>query len=154
MSKKFFTLSLSCLLAACLTVLPGNLIPAEHIKYFHLDSIKTVSGKITEIKTETCYHGMKFIVILLDDPTSQRQYKVEVSPQWYFKIDVKNGDTISIKGSYTKTDDTHLLIAQTITSRDKVYHFRDKWGFPLWGGKGKHKNMPCQPNCTAHAEEI
>lgn len=110
----------------------------QHVKYFQVDRIKTIRGEITDIKTEKSYHKSNFIVIYLKEKTSQEIYLVEVSPEWFFSMDLLKGSQIEVTGSFNKVDGQNLVMTQSITYRGEIVQFRDKYGFPLWRGKGKY----------------
>jgi len=113
--------------------------PKEAIKYFRLDTIIKITGEITDIKDEECYTGENFKVLYLKEQNSERQYKVEVSPNWFYELKLKKGKTVEVTGSYFLQGDDHIIMTQTIEYEKKSYRFRDDFGFPLWRGKGKMK---------------
>lgn len=110
------------------------------LQYFQVDHIKTVCGEITDIKTERTYHKNDFIVIYLKvkEKTGAELYRVEVSPKWFFTMEIIKGSKIEVKGSYCSIDGQRVMMTQSIVFQGKTYEFRDKFGFPLWKGKGKY----------------
>jgi len=110
------------------------------VKYFQVDTIKTIKGKITDIKTEKNYQRNDFIVIYLKvkEKTGEEIYRVEVSPGWFFAMDLMKGSKIEVTGSYCASDGQSLMMTQSITFQGEMYEFRDKYGFPLWREKGKY----------------
>lgn len=106
-------------------------------KYYRLDKVKTVTGQIQEIKSEKCYQGRDFIIIYLKEKKSGDIYRVEVSPEWFFHLDLMQGSLIEVTGSYNKEADSLLIMTRSITFQGETYQFRDKFGFPLWRGKMK-----------------
>jgi hypothetical protein len=118
----------------------------QQLKYFQVDKIKTIRGEITYIKTEKSYHRNDFIVIYLKvkEKTGEEIYRVEVSPEWFFAMDLMKGSKIEVTGSYCTINDQSLIMTQTITFLGEKYEFRDKYGFPLWRGKGKYMKQGSQ----------
>jgi hypothetical protein len=112
----------------------------QQVKYFRVDKVKTIRGEITDIKTEKSYHKNDFIVIYLKvkEKTGEEIYQVEVSPEWFFAMDLMKGGKIEVTGSYCTIDGQNLMMTQSITFQGEKYEFRDKYGFPLWRGKGKY----------------
>lgn len=112
----------------------------QQVKYFQVDKIKTIRGEITDIKTEKSYYRNDFIVIYLKvkEKTGEEIYRVEVSPEWFFAMDLMKGSKIEVTGSYSTIDGQSLMMTQAITFQGEMYEFRDKYGFPLWRGKGKY----------------
>lgn len=112
----------------------------QQVKYFQVDKVKTIRGEITGIKTEKTYHMNDFIVIYLKvkEETGEKIYRVEVSPEWFFAMDLMKGSKIEVTGAYCTINDQSLIMTQSITFQGEKYEFRDKYGFPLWRGKGKY----------------
>jgi hypothetical protein len=116
----------------------GYSYPAlENIKYYRVDKIITVTGEITDIKTEKSYHRSYFTVVYLKEEKSNRVYKIEISPDWYCNLDLVKGQKIRVTGSLNKIGNNDLVMTQFLVFQGKTYHFRDKSGFPLWRGKGR-----------------
>ena len=120
-----------------LSILGG--LNAQEVKYFQVDSVKNITGEIIEIKTEKCYQN-DFIVLYIKEKTGGEVYRVEAAPGWFFDLDILAGSKVEVAGSYSKIDEKNMIIAQSITYQGAIYEFRDKYGFPLWRGKGMHKN--------------
>jgi len=133
MKKIVITLSILFLLVV-------TVFAEQQVKYFQVDKIKTIRGEITDIKTEKSYHRNDFIVIYLKvkEKTGEEIYRVEVSPEWFFAMDLMKGSKIEVTGSYCTIDGQSLMMTQAITFQGEMYEFRDKYGFPLWRGKGKY----------------
>lgn len=112
----------------------------QQVKYFQVDKVKTIKGEITDIKTEKSYHRNDFIVIYLKvkEKTGEKIYRVEVSPEWFFAMDLMKGSKIEVTGSFSTINAQSLIMTQSITFQGEKYDFRDKYGFPLWRGKGKY----------------
>jgi hypothetical protein len=140
------------IISFCLLLLAGASIypqgEGRGFKYYRVDQVITIKGEIKEIKKEECYRSNNFMVIYLEEKKSGRVYRVEVSPDWFYNVDLMKGGSIEITGSYTKTKEQNLVIARSISFQGELYRFRDKHGFPLWqgkrrqmrhGGKGRQK---------------
>ncbi len=122
----------------------------KQLKYYRVDRVKTVKGEITAVKNEPCYDKKNFIVIYLKEKKSGNVYRIEVSPQWFFSMDLMTGSRIEVTGSYSQKGNMNLIMTRSITFQGEHFRFRDKSGFPLWrgklkrgnrgrGGKGRHK---------------
>jgi len=120
----------------------------EQIKYYRVDSVKTIKGEVVDIKSETSFHKSDFTVIYLKEKKSGAIYRVEVSPDWFFNMDVMIGSKIETTGSCTVENGVNLVMTRSIAFQGEIFHFRDKYGFPLWrgkrgqpnrGGQGKHR---------------
>jgi hypothetical protein len=135
------------ILLPCLLLLFTTAMFAQKpIRYYRVDSVKTVKGEIVEIKSETGHNKGNFTVIYLKEKKSGEIYKVEVSPEWFFNMDLMEGSYIEITGSCTLEDGTNLVMTRSIAFQGELYEFRDKYGFPLWRGKGKHANRGAKGN--------
>jgi len=118
-----------------LVTLPAS---ANPIKYYRVDNVITLAGKIDAVKTEKCYRQKKdFIVLYIT--AKEKNYRVEVSPQWFYQLDLTQGAQIEVTGSYSHMNNLDQIITSKILYQGKVYLFRDKNGFPLWQGKRKQK---------------
>ncbi len=113
------------------TVLPGK----DKFKYFRIDKIVSVSGKIIKIRMEDSYKKNKFIIFELKELKGSDQYDIEVSPQWFYGLDVAEGSMVEVKGSLNILKEKKIILAQSIIFEGEVFNFRDKFGFPLWRGK-------------------
>lgn len=119
-----------------LLVVTAGISAQEPIKYYRVDSVKTIKGEITDIKIEKSFHKNNFTVIYLKEKESGEMYKVEVSPEWFFSIDLMKGSIIEITGSCTRENNVYTMMTRSIAYQGEIFHFRDKYGFPLWRGKG------------------
>lgn len=107
------------------------------IKYFKLDKIVTLTGKIVSIEDDSSEsHQGQFVVILMRDKTNNLYY-LEVSPKWFFRVDLLEGAEIKVKGALNVINKKNILLIQSITHQGEIYHFRDQRGFPLWRGRNQ-----------------
>lgn len=107
----------------------------EPIKYFNMASVKTIRGKVIEIIQEDSKQQHPFVVISLLEKNSETRYRVEVSPEWFFRIDLMTGSQVEINGSDISNEKEHIMMAASITFQGERYQFRDRYGFPLWRGQ-------------------
>ncbi len=106
----------------------------DKYKYFRLDNIITVSGEIAKIRMETTNKKNKFVILELKNTKGNKIYVIEVSPLWFYKVDVVVGSLIRVKGSLNNMKEKKIILAQSIIFEGEIYNFRDKLGFPLWRG--------------------
>ncbi len=117
-------------------VLAGVSYPGkDKIKYYRLDKIISVSGKVTKIMMENSYTGNRFIIFELKETKSKKLFYIEVSPKWFFELDIGVGSVLDVKGSLNTMKKKNLILTQSMIFEGEVYNFRDKLGFPLWRGK-------------------
>ncbi len=109
---------------------------AKNIKYFKLDKIVSISGKIVKIGTDLKEHKREFIILELKTK-KKGIFIIEVSPKWFYDMDMVKGDIVEIKGSLNIIGKKNIVLTQSIMRQGEIYNFRDKLGFPLWRGKGK-----------------
>ncbi len=130
------TIILPAILSVNATALYGA--TEQHYKYYQVDNVQTISGEIVKLKQEACYPNKKhFTVIYLKEKKSGQIYRIEVSPNWFFTLDLFEGSRIEVTGSHSQEGDNHFVITQSITYQGEIHRFRDEHGFPLWRGKGK-----------------
>ncbi len=108
----------------------------DAIKFYNTATQKTLVGIVEEIGQEETADHAPFIILTLREKESALAYRVEVSPQWFFEMDLMAGSLVEVKGSDVSRDDRHILMAAAITYRGEKFLFRDAYGFPLWRGRG------------------
>ena len=104
-------------------------------KFYDIDSVIKVKAKVINIKQEKTYKRNNFIIIYLKELKTGRELKAEVSPFWFFNLDINKGSLIEIQGSKIKYNNKDYIITKSIIYKGEIYEFRDKLGFPLWRGK-------------------
>lgn len=109
----------------------------QSIKYYQVDNVKTIQGKITEIKSEKCYNDNEFMVIYVKENKTGGTFRVEVAPQWYYNMDLMTGGLIEVTGSVSEDAEMGQVMARSIMYQGQVFQFRDNMGFPLWRGQRK-----------------
>ena len=133
----------SLILLACMLLLSQFSLANQKQppNYYRVDKIKTITGDIVAVKSERSFHKKDFTVLYLKEEKSKEIYRVEVSPKWFYTMDLMIGSRIKVIGSYTRKSGIHMIMTRTITSQGKLFLFRDKHGFPMWrgGAKGKMK---------------
>jgi hypothetical protein len=148
MKFKGMVLILSLMLIATTPLLSQQ---KKYLKYYRVDKVKTITGKITAVKTEQSYHSKEFTVIYLKEKKSGESYRVEVSPQWFYSLDLMIGSRIQVTGSFTMNDGINMIMTRSITFQGERFQFRDKMGFPMWRGQGKYRRPKMnRPNKTRH----
>lgn len=110
-------------------------------KYFRVDRIESVTGEILKIRTEKSYRKRIFIILDLREKKEMKIYKIEVSPQWFYNLDLIEGNIIKVTGSLKRSEKEIFLMAQSITFEGEIFNFRDRNGFPLWRGVRRGKGM-------------
>lgn len=117
-------------------ILTGAAFPGkDKFKYFRIDKIISVSGKIIKIRMEDSYRKNKFVIFELKELKSNKQFDIEVSPQWFYGLEVAKGSIVEVKGSLNILKEKKIILAQSIIFEGEIFNFRDKLGFPLWRGK-------------------
>lgn len=119
------------------------LVYAQKQQHFYdLDKEIQTEGTVQEIIMEPRYKdAAPFLIIILDEKNTKQQYRIEISPTWFFDHDLHKGESISVIGSLYKTGENDLnIIAKEIRFRGENLVLRDKHGFPNWrGGKMKRR---------------
>ncbi|MCP5108232.1 MAG: hypothetical protein GY950_32905 [bacterium] len=126
------------ILIILLAVWGTRLYPQKQIKYYRVDSVKTIKGKIVTITNEKSYQKKDFTVIYLEEKKSRQIYRVEVSPEWFFNMDLMKGSNIEVTGSSSRVGENPQMMTRSIAFQGELHQFRDKYGFPLWRGKRKY----------------
>jgi len=109
----------------------------EH--FYNVDKEIRVEGKIQKIGMELRYNDTApFLIIFLEEKSTKKIYKVEISPAWFFDQDFHQGEPLTVTGSLTSSGKNGLnLIAREVQMQGDTLILRDKHGFPTWrGGKG------------------
>jgi hypothetical protein len=133
------TLSLVLIMFLTLAVSLPAQERTDAIKFYNTATQKTLVGTVEEIGQEETADHAPFIILTLREKESALAYRVEVSPRWFFEMDLMAGSLVEVKGSDVSRDDRRILIAAAITYRGEKFLFRDTHGFPLWRGRGKDR---------------
>jgi len=112
---------------------------ASHVDYYRIDTVRTIYGEIMDIRTEKSFKKKDFTVLYVKEKKTDKLYRVEVSPQWFFDLDLMVGSRLEISGSVKPGGDLNRMMTRSITYQGDVFHFRDGNGFPLWRGRGRFK---------------
>ena len=126
--------------ALFLAVAFASAVPAGETpcwKQYDVDTVKTVSGSIEELKLESCCPacagGIHLIV-----RTGDGLLEVRVGPQEFLaaqNLELREGDRIEVTGSTIQGEDGAALLAREISASGKTVTLRDSAGFPAWAGK-------------------
>ena len=96
-------------------VLAGPGLDAQkQTKYYKVDSIKTIRGKITDITFEKDRFKKEFTVMYVKEKKNGDIYRVEVSPAWFFNMDLAKGSRIEVAGSYSREQNRHTIMTRSI----------------------------------------
>jgi len=122
-----------------LPLLIGISFAQESRHFYNVDSEKRIEGIIREINMEPRYRGSApFLVIKLESLDTHTVYNVEISPAWFFAMDVHKGEDMEVLGSFYQSDRREPgIIAREIRFRGETFLLRDKHGFPNWRGGQK-----------------
>ena len=104
--KKSFTATL-----LLISLIPFLVPQKGQLKYFRMDKIVSVTGKILRIRMEERYRKNRFIVLELKEKKTERVYDVEVSPLWFYQVDVVEGSIVSVKGSLNHLNEKDIILA-------------------------------------------
>jgi hypothetical protein len=138
-----------CVILFITTSLPGE--QEKKLHYYRVDKVKTITGKITAVKTEKSYHRNDFTVIYLKEKKSGEIYRVEVAPQWFYSLDLMIGSRIQVTGSFARNNGINMIMTRSITFLGERFQFRNKMGFPMWRGQQKRgRTNRKQPNKAKH----
>ena len=115
-----------------------GLLCQKQLRYYRMDTVKTIKGTISAIKNEKKHRKSSFIILYLKEKANGDSYRIEVSPNWFFNLDLMPGSKIEVTGSYCTMKNESSIMARSITFQGEIYKFRDKYGFPLWRGKRRY----------------
>ena len=135
MRKKFIV---SLLLI--LTLSPCFVSSQKQEHFYDVDKETKIKGKIQKIVMEPRYKNTSpFLIVFLDEESTKKSYRVELSPKRFFDYDLHKGENLMVTGSFYKTGLNNLnIIAREIRFRGETLILRDKHGFPNWR-RGKKK---------------
>jgi hypothetical protein len=134
MRKRTFILSL-----LVLGVAAGFSFAQTPQHFYNVDSERRVEGTIQEIVMEPRYSdSAPFLVLRLEEKSTNILYNVEVSPAWFFEHDFHKGEGLAVIGSFYTTDEKKMnIIAREVSFKGQTLVLRDKHGFPSWRGGGQ-----------------
>jgi hypothetical protein len=109
--------------------------------FYNVDKEVSIRGTVREVIMEPRHQGTApFLMVILEEKTSGKQYRVEISPVWFFEQDLYQGESLNITGSLVAEGTVNLIMARQVRFRGEVMTVRDKHGFPNWsGGRGRQK---------------
>ncbi len=113
----------------------------KELRYYRIDTVKTISGEITAIKSERSFHKIDFTVLYVKEKKSGKVYRVEVAPRWFFDLDVVTGSYISVQGSFSGGNGINQIMTRSITFQGGQHHFRGSTGFPMWRNTKRGKKF-------------
>jgi hypothetical protein len=115
--------------------------PQEPTHFYNVDKEVSIRGTVRKIIMEPRHENTApFLMVILEEKTSGKPYRVEISPVWFFEQDLHQGESMSITGSLVAEGTVNLIMARQVRFRGEVMTVRDKHGFPNWsGGRGRQK---------------
>ncbi len=116
----------------------GQQVP-QH--FYNVDKEVSIRGTVREVIMKPRHQDTApFLIVILEEKTSGKQYRVEISPVWFFEQDLYQGESLNITGSLVAEGIVNLIMARQVRFRGEVMTVRDKHGFPNWsGGRGRQK---------------
>lgn len=120
-------------------ILSGQEAPAQAVgPFYNVDTEVRIEGAVREIRFEPRYKDRApFLILVLQDPKSGETFSVEVSPSWFFRQDLHQGERMTVVGSLAGEG---AVIARQLRLRGETVNVRDKKGFPSWSrGAAKAK---------------
>jgi hypothetical protein len=135
--KRILALVLCGLTAAA--AMAGQEAPAQAVgTFYNVDKEVRIEGAVREIRFEPRYKDRTpFLILVLQDPKSGQTFNVEVSPSWFFRQDLHQGERLTVVGSLAGEG---AVIARQLRLRGETLIVRDKKGFPSWSrGAAKAK---------------
>ena len=104
--------------------------------FYNVDKETKIEGTVQDILMEPRYETRApFLVVVLEEKETKRQFNVEISPAWFFKEDIHKGERLKVVGSlYGSGSGLVNLIAREVQCRGRTITVRDKRGFPSWSG--------------------
>jgi len=112
-------------------ILSGQEAPAQAVgPFYNVDKEVRIEGAVREIRFEPRYKDRTpFLILVLRDPKSGEAFSVEVSPSWFFRQDLHQGERMTVVGSLAGEG---AVIARQLRLRGETVNVRDKKGFPAW----------------------
>jgi len=95
----------------------------------------TLTGKITEVLTETHKPGMYPGMAFLMESEKQGRVRVHLGPVWFLErqeFSFQPGDQVEVKGVCFESEGQTKLVAAEVVKGDNVLVLRDSQGQPLW----------------------
>jgi len=122
-------------LAAAQTPLPGEK-PRQTPPFYDVKTEVRVEGVVQAVRFEPRYEGTAaFLILDLEERTTNRRFLVEISPAWFFARDIHQGERMKILGSLAPAGESGpILIAREIQVEGETIQVRDARGFPNWRG--------------------
>ena len=95
-----------------------------------------IEGTVADIRLEPRYNDRApFLVVILEEAGTGKNYVVEVSPVWFLNVDVHKGERMKVLGSLTGTSAASgSVLAREFQCGGETIAVRDRNGFPNWSG--------------------
>jgi hypothetical protein len=104
--------------------------------FYNVDTELRIKGEVVDVVFEPRYKDRaKFLILVIKENSSEKDYRVEVGPAWFFDQDLHKGESVEVIGSLvTDAGNEPTLIARQIGFRGETVVIRDGRGFPEWRG--------------------
>lgn len=101
--------------------------------FYKPHQVLSLTGKIKEIEKDTIFcNCSSFLTLLIEDPSTGKEFRVFLAPIWYLAVDFEKGGEIKIVGSPVKFHGKNGIIAKEVYWRGERILLRDVRGFPYW----------------------
>ncbi|MBD3181572.1 hypothetical protein GF312_04715 [Candidatus Poribacteria bacterium] len=105
------------------------------VQSYDLSKAQTVTGKVVKIYNFTPTPDAPEIAALDVKTEDDEVYSVHLAPVWFFEYqrkEIREGDTVSVKGVKTLVGNEPAIIAAEIDHGSDIIVLRDKRGMPSW----------------------
>ena len=107
--------------------------PDKH--FYNIDNEVNVNGTIQKIIIQPLYEDRApFLIVTLTEKKTNKAFRVEISPAWFFEKDFHKGESLHVTGSLTIKGKQNIVMARMVKFGGEMIIVRDKHGFPNWRG--------------------
>jgi hypothetical protein len=95
----------------------------------------TITGKVSQVLTETLQDKMHPGMAIIVDSKEKGRVRVHLGPVWYLErqeFDLRPGQEVQVQGVCLEEKGETRLIAAQVTVGDSVLLLRDQEGRPMW----------------------
>ncbi len=122
-----------------LAALLASSLPSQQTAFHFFDPGRMIDiqGTVQRIDYEDLYGKKSRFLVLTVLSDDQRQFRIEICPQWFFASDIAVNMKVQVRGSLLDSaDGERYLIAQQISFQGERIALRDRKGFPYWSQRG------------------
>ena len=95
--------------------------------------VLSLRGKVKKIEKDVIFCDCSsFLTLLIEDPSTGKEFRVFLAPIWYLAVDFEKGEEIKVVGSPVKFQGKNGIIAKEVYWRGERILLRDGRGFPYW----------------------